>query len=139
METNLDLDQEYQQMSQELFQVTVGQTGTSGISTNFQQMKPFNWDLLTFDMIKKYPLIYQKLLDQTRQTQLFLPENYLFIKQQLVKKWIAAYHEKLQAIYREERFNISWYSHSDPTECRWSYDTIAEIDKTTKLLESYQI
>ena len=86
----------------------------------------FDWSKLTLSIIHKYPHIYSKLMDNVNQQpnymdnlhnncilsniQLFLPENYDFIKKEIISIWINEYKSELHYIYNEDKMESNIWS-----------------------------
>ena len=147
-----DLDTDYINIGKELFTVLVIAEGTSNVSTNFNDMKIVDWTKLTLNTIQKYSHIYNKLVQTILQKtnyidklhhncilcniQLFLPENYDFIKKEILSTWINKYKSQLQSLYDEDKCDLSWYeSHS--SDCFWAHIRMKNISEITKTIDEY--
>lgn len=148
------LDEKYKEISEDLFTVTVNAVDISNIITNFDMMISFNWDLLTLNAIKKYPTIYQALFKHNQdkwtsqlpqpklsmieclipEVQEYLPENYQFIKTNIIYHWLSEYRAKLSTIYQEDKFDLSWYE-PYTMDYKWALDRIKNIELVTREIE----
>jgi hypothetical protein len=149
----VELNKDYDNISKELLNVKVLPEGISYILTNVNDMVNFDWNKLNLDIIKKYPHINNELIKVTREKslqynnvsihcvfpyiQLFLPENYNFIKKEIISKWANNYKSKLQPIYHEDTFDIAWYSNSPEIDYNWAYTRLNNIKKINKTIDNY--
>ena len=150
MSTGINLD--YKNISEELFKVKVFPEGTCDIYTNVTDMIIYNWNNLTLNIIKKYQHIYAKLMDNVSKQsnyidklhnksilsniQLFLPENYDFIKKEIIAIWINIYRIKLQLIYNEDKFDSIQYEPYS-IDRKWAYTRMQNIRDITKQIDDY--
>ena len=149
---SVDINLDYTNISEELFKVKVFPEGTCDIYTNVTDMIIFNWNNLTLNIIQKYQHIYTKLMDNVSEQpnyinklhnksilsniQLFLPENYDFIKKEIISIWINKYRIKLQLIYNEDKFDLIWYE-SGSIDRKWAYNRMQNINEINKQIDDY--
>ena len=147
-----DLKTDYNNISDELFEVNIICKGTSDIVINFDDMINFDWDKLNLNIIKKYKYIYNEFIKNSYNKsklinniniqhvlpyiQLFLPENYIFIKKKIILIWINKYNLLLDNIYTEDKFDLSWYDYSS-SDYKWAYTRMKNIDKINEKINKY--
>ena len=150
---SVDINSDYIKISEELFEVKILLEGTCDIHTNVNDMIIFDWSKLTLSIIQKYPHIYYKLMDNVNQQpnyildkihnkcilsniQLFLPENYDFIKKEIASIWINKYKSQLQPMYDEDKFDLNWYEFNS-SDYKWAYTRIKKISKIIQAIDNY--
>ena len=146
------LSTSYISLSNSLFKPEVCCYGTSEVVTNFNEMKCFDWSKLTLNLIRKYNVIYQQLSNNINKLpnyisniyissiinniQLYLPENYNFIKKAIILEWIVNYRNQLNRIYIQDIFDTSWYdSHS--SDYKWAETRIINLENINKEIDEY--
>ena len=151
-----NLKQEYDEISKRLFTVEVETHGVSGIMTNFSQITKFNWDNLNLQLIKRYPHIYRNLIDEVKkdinnqlilnkqcpidallvEIQLYLPGTYQSIRSEIIHRWLSIYRVRLNGIYQEDKFDLSWYD-VNSSDRKWTLDRINNLELITREIENY--
>jgi len=150
------LKEEYQNISDELFTVEVNAIGVSNITSNFDKMIQFDWDKLNLNVVKKYAHIYQELIKHGNHNwnlqlpqpelsvieciisniQVYLPHNYQFIRNEIHEHWLSKYRSKLNDIYQEDKFDLSWYE-CNSSDYKWALDRIKNIELHTLEIEGH--
>ena len=158
------IDNEYKDLSKKLFNINVICENASDVSTNFDDMKNFDWTKLNFNIIKGckgykdykgykgYKGIYNVFMKYIHHKsivfkntnlkcvapliQLFLSENYIFIQKNIILAWVNEYRHQLQSIYIEDKFDLSWYDFSS-SDYEWARTRIENIDKINKNINTY--